>query len=236
MAEIYKPVIFDCESQNAFLEGAGGMLLDTILDTNAEQGVVRLAFSGGSSLTSLLKKVQREHGIPWDQLELFQLDERYVAPDAPESNQRQLREIFVDHLEDVKEFNIFRTQYPIQEAAEDYAGLLDSLDGKYFDLVVLGVGPDGHIASLFPQGDYLKHQDSSVVTTVAPPEFAVSQRLSLTLESILNAEQIMLVVTGEKKKHVLREMLEGKLPATHFPVKFLLAHPQLTIFHYPKDE
>jgi 6-phosphogluconolactonase len=235
MADIYKPHIFDCETKKAFLEGASGHLMDAILDTNSEQGIVRLGLSGGSSLVDILTKIQTEHGLPWPQIELYQLDERYVEPNSQDSNQHLIRQIFVDHLEDLKDFQTFKTNYPIEQVVSDYAEVLDSLDGPYFDTTVLGVGPDGHIASLFPDGQYLTHSKKTVIETIAPPEFAVAKRVSLTLESILNSQQIMLVILGQNKAHVLREMLEGPLPATKFPVKFLLAHPRLSIFHYPKD-
>ena len=113
---------------------------------------------------------------------------------------------------------------------KEYSEKLDTLDGSFFDFTVLGIGQDGHIASLFPGGKYLKHQEETVIQTSAPRDFAVGKRISLTVESILSSSEILIMLVGENKQEALQEMLEGEKPATQFPAKFLLAHPNVRIY------
>ena len=186
--------------------------------------------SGGNTPLPLYSRLATNPVIDWSKIEIFQTDERYIDKDSDDSNQKHIIKSFEPALEELREINVFNTDLPIEMTIKDYMEKLEVLDGPFFDFTILGVGPDGHIASLFPGGKYLKHQDDSVIQTTAPAEFAVSKRLSLTIESILNSTEILIILTGDNKKDVLPEMLEGDRPASEFPAKFLLAHPRVRIY------
>lgn len=242
MLDIFKPQVFDFTSYESLIDLVTKETFLKILDTNSENGVVRLAISGGSSIPPILKKLSKEQNLPWNKLSIYQTDERFVPADSLQNNWLNLAQAFAeDILPEIGELNPIKTDIPLAQSVIDYQEKLDSEDvestpleeNNLFDLVLLGVGPDGHIASLFPGSQYLSHQEKKVVATTAPPEFEVAQRISLTIETLLNSSEIFLVITGKNKETVLKEMLEGKTAAKNFPVKFLLAHPKLSIFHFP---
>jgi 6-phosphogluconolactonase len=235
--DIYKPHVIDFETSKGLYDHLSSYIQDRIVDINGDQGIVRIAVSGGRSIVPLLEDLKDQGVLPWARVEIFQIDERYVPNTDPESNQKVLVDTLGESFcEDLGELNLFNTSLPIDIAVKNYQEVLDNLDGKFFDIVILGAGLDGHIASLFPFGDYLKHLDQGVISTTAPRDFAVAQRLSLTVESILNSEEIILVINGNEKSAVLQEILEGGKKATEFPVKFLLAHPSLKIYHSSDDK
>jgi 6-phosphogluconolactonase len=230
--DIYKPHVIDFETSQGLYNHLSTYVQDRIIDINGDQGIVRIAVSGGRSIVPLLEDLKNQGVLPWERVEIFQIDERYVPNKDPESNQKLLIDTLgAGFCDDLGELNLFNTQLPIDMAVKQYQEILDNLDGKFFDIVILGAGLDGHIASLFPFGQYLKHLDEGVIATTAPRDFAIAQRLSLTIESILNSQEIILIINGQEKSAVLHEILEGGKKATEFPVKFLLAHPSLKIYH-----
>jgi 6-phosphogluconolactonase len=113
---------------------------------------------------------------------------------------------------------------------ENYREILDSLDEPFFDVCILSIGSDGHIASLFPNQEYLKHQEQTVIPTIATDDLPIPRRVSLSLETILSSRKLLVILKGDGKNKVLEEMLEGTKPAIDFPAKFLLAHPHLYIY------
>jgi 6-phosphogluconolactonase len=230
--EIYKPKVFDFETVGQLYEGLEDDLTNKIYEINGLEGVVRLAVSGGRSISPILSRLAKNITLPWEKLELFSIDERFVDKNDRASNQKVITDALgQDIVAKIDELNFFRTDLPIEACLQDFEEKLDTLDGVWFDALILGVGSDGHIASLFPGQDYLSHQDKSVVATQAPSYLAVPERVSLTVESILNSKEIILIVNGQDKNQILNQLLESNIKAVNFPVKFLLAHPNLTIYH-----
>ncbi len=234
--QIHKPQIYDCVSQESFVNVVSDHLVKLILDINSEYGAVRLALSGGSSPIPILQSLQHNVILPWEKLNLYLTDERYIQATANESNQKALKQALGDDiLEQLGSFNAIATDIPLDIAVSTYDEVLSQEEGVLFDAVILGVGPDGHIASLFPGGDYFATSTDKVISTIAPVDFAIPRRVSLTIETILDSNEIILLVNGNGKENVLNEMLEGSLAASNFPVKFLLAHPRLTIYQYVEN-
>ncbi len=228
--ELYKPRIYEFENKNSFLEIVRGSILDKILDTNAEKGMVRLCLNGNSTLLEVYKTFGQEYGFPWEKLSLYQTDEKI---DSNNSFQEQiLKTLDQDIKSEIAEINFFNLKFPKEMVIKDYIEYLDNLDGLYFDLVILEILNDGSIAGLFPKSKILSHQDSPVVETIAPSYLNEPYRVTLSIESILNTDEIFVVVDGPKKIEVLSELLEGLKKATEFPAKFLLAHPKVSIFWY----
>ncbi len=199
----------------ALSQAAARRLVGRIKTTLATQASFSLVLAGGSTpgvLYQLLASEYREQ-IPWAQLHLFWGDERYVPPADPRSNYCMARETLLGHVPVPKEnLHPMPTEFPeAEEAAVAYESLLRSCfpdAWPRFDLVLLGMGPDGHTASLFPNLHALDEQERWVVASRAPVEPV--QRLTLTLPVLNHAAQVYFLVAGAEKSGALRRALAGK--------------------------
>ncbi len=174
-----------------------------------------VSLSGGSTprlLFEILASSPYRQRIDWQKVEIFFGDERCVAADHPDSNYRMAQEAFLISL-NIPASNIHRVQTELghQAAAEDYAQQLSaniphllSVDNRGFDLVMLGLGPDGHIASLFPETAILSVRDQTAADVYV--EKFDSWRISITYPVIENARAIMLLAAGDGKKEIISEV------------------------------
>jgi len=160
--------------------------------------------------------------IRWGNIHLFQVDERCVPPDHPDSNYRMIREALLDQA-DIPAENFHRMQVEqadLEQAARDYARelacILQPQDGDRprLDVVFLGMGPDGHTASLFPGTAALEEQSVWVRPNLV--ERLGMHRLTMTLPLLNAAAHVIFLVAGADKAETLRKVLEGppgQLPA-----------------------
>ncbi len=174
---------------------------------------LNVALSGGSTpdfFYSYLAKTEEVKNQFLDNVNFFWVDERCVPPDNPESNFRKVNSILFEP-KGIREDNIFRImgENPPEEEAERYRKVLEeNLPRKnsfpFFDIVFLGVGSDGHIASLFPESSLLKVRKK--LTGVAEsPENGI-KRITITLPVINNAGKVIFIVTGAKKRKIVRTL------------------------------
>lgn len=207
----------------------------------AEGGTFSLALSGGSSPAPLYRLLAEEGlGVDWRQVRLFQVDERLVPPDDPASNAAMIRNTLLgaDETEDL-EFHAMPTMLPGPEAAAQYDRLLHDLlrrqDGlPCFDCAVMGMGPDGHTASLFPgEQDRSAHMAGSMApetplpTTLShrpvpmvrhvprPGMPPLVPRLTLAPEMLARTQTLLFHVRTTGKEAALERVLRGdpELPA-----------------------
>jgi len=199
------------------------------IETN---GTFRLVLSGGSTprpLHQILSQSDMVEQMDWAKIHVFWGDERCVPPDDPESNYRMAAETLLNHVP-IPASHIHRIHGELspQLAADDYQRELAAQFGQSpgqsdrpfprFDLILLGLGPDGHTASLFPGSEALEEKQRWVVPVPHEhgPEPLVP-RVSLTLPVIQAAHQIIFLVSGANKAGILAEVLSppmGKpLPA-----------------------
>jgi 6-phosphogluconolactonase len=115
-----------------------------------------------------------------------------------------------------------------------YNNEISLLDAPIFDLILLGAGTDGHIASLFPNQPYLNGEEDNVIATTTNVH-DVKQRISLSLNAILNSKNIFVYITGEEKYSIIEESFYGNRRATEYPIKFLFAHPEVTFFYCEEE-
>lgn len=189
--------------------------------TVGEYGRCSIALSGGSTPRRLYELLARER-LPWTQIHLFWGDERFVPHDHPKSNVHLVRETLLRNSE-IPHANVH--PMPItgspSEAAEVYADTLQNAfanRGHTFDLALLGMGEDGHTASLFPENDCSPNDPEWVRAVSAPPRHDITQRLTCTLPVLNEAREAFVLVAGTSKRDTVRAVIEDrdpKLPITH---------------------
>jgi len=188
-------------------------------------GRFAVALSGGSTPRSMysllaLKKYRRE--IPWEETHLFWGDERCVPPDHPESNYRMAREALLSRIKIPPE-NIHRIacEDGPSIAANQYQNELKEFfqlaRGQFpvFDLVILGLGEDGHTASLFPRSDAVEEKERLVVASYIRKLSAY--RVSLTLPVLNHAAIVDFLVTGKSKAAITKKVLATNAGSSALP-------------------
>ena len=197
-------------------EEAADFLTAIFKDAARERGRFLLAVSGGSTplpLFRLLASKGYSSKIDWGRVHLFWADERCVPPVHKDSNFGAANDALLSKVPIPKD-NVHRImgELPPDEAARAYeAELLRyfNRDGlPRFDLVLLGLGADGHTASLFPGSDALKERDRLAVSVYV--EKLKSHRVTLTLPVINNTANVVFLVTGREKADVVKEVLSGE--------------------------
>ncbi|MFI5348209.1 MAG: 6-phosphogluconolactonase [Elusimicrobiota bacterium] len=194
---------------------------------SASKGPFRVALSGGSTpkafhaLLADEKKPFRAR-IPWERLRFFWGDERCVPPDHPDSNYRMAVESLLSQVP-VPPEHVHRmlAEMPDAEKAADLyeETLLREFDGlPLFDWIFLGMGPDGHTASLFP-GTTAVMEQKKLVTSVWVDAKA-SRRVTLTLPVLNAAKKVVFVVAGADKAEAARQVIEGG-PQPAFPASLV---------------
>jgi 6-phosphogluconolactonase len=190
-----------------------------------ERGVFRVALSGGGTpkqVYPLLMEPARRGAVDWEAVEFFWGDERAVPPDHPDSNFGVAYGMLISQLPGVRPDHIHRM--PAEAPDLDAAALSHESelrlafgarggDPPTFDLVWLGMGPDGHTASLFPDSDGLDENERWVIGNFAPSQDA--WRMTLTFPVLNAGRDVLFVVTGADKADALREVRAGgsSLPA-----------------------
>lgn len=175
-----------------------------------ERGQAALALPGGSAAALLLPEFART-GLDWAKLHLFWGDERAVPPDDPESNYGLGRRLLIDPAR-IPSAHVHRMEAerePLHEAAERYSDTLVRVLGSppRLDVALLGLGPDGHVCSLFPGHRLL--EDSGWVAALDDSPKPPPQRITLTLESLRHARVIALATLGAAKAEIVHDVLEN---------------------------
>ena len=185
-------------------------LLRIVSDAVKDRGRFSIALAGGHTPAKLYQMwAQGGNGgmrTPWERVHLFWGDERYVPHDDPASNYRMARESFIAHVPiPANNVHPMPTGLPSPEkAAEAYEAELRRFFGAgapAFDLQLLGLGVEGHTASLFPGSQALEEKDRWVAAVVAPAK--PPQRLTLTLPVLNQARNTFFLVVGEDKRKIM---------------------------------
>ena len=195
-----------------------------------ERGRFVVALSGGSTPKSLYHALTERSELPWDKTLVFWGDERFVPHDDPDSNYLAAREVFLDALP-IPAGNIHPWPAPdeglgLEEAAERYADTLRAVlgDPPTFDLQLLGLGDDGHTASLFPGTSALHAQG---LTVACRPERVPQPRLSLTASALSNSRTVVFLVSGESKRAALVATLQSAGDEDRYPARAVRALERL---------
>lgn len=189
---------------------------DLVQLSNSQQKEIHWVLSGGSTPKAIFKALAEEKNkskIAWDKLHFWWADERCVPWDDPESNYGDAKKLLLDHL-DISPDQI----HPVNGSLTPDQSVIDYIRqiktnvviGKngfpIFDLIWLGMGDDGHTASLF--AEHFSHSDQSWAVVAHHPKTHQS-RVTLTLPVINNAKEVYFIVTGESKAEMLKRILSG---------------------------
>ncbi len=198
----------------------------------AARGRARIAISGGSTPKAAFA-LMGDTGqpwrsrMPWDKLDLWWVDERCVPPSDPDSNYRMTREALLDHVP-LAPSQIHRMEGELEpeKAAAKYEAELRSsfrLEGAElprFDVLQLGMGPDGHTASLFPHTQAL-HETRRLVTANQVQGVKDTLRITLTQHVINNASEVFFLIGGTDKAKILKEVMFGPRDGERLPSQMI---------------
>jgi 6-phosphogluconolactonase len=196
-------------------EMASHTIAQIAIEAIGSRGTAKLALSGGTTPIAAYRLLANALQDLAPMIHIFQADERYVLPDDPASNYRMLRETLLEPL-GVPEANIHRIptemgspELVAQLYENDITAHFSLTSGQFpsFDLVLLGLGSDGHTASLFPGNPAVtEHQRIAVATWVEPHHM---WRITLTLPCINAARNVLFLVSGAEKRQAVRRVLSG---------------------------
>ncbi len=211
--------------------------------TLQENDTFSIALSGGSTPRPVYELLATEYAsyVEWDRIHLFWGDERCVPPDDAQSNYHMARQALIDRVP-IPEANIHRMrgEDEPERAATAYEAELQGFfgtvgtDGEWFDLTLLGMGDDGHTASLFP-GTKALHEREKMVLAHHVQAKGDLWRLTLTVPAILRSANIMFLIAGEDKAPALRQVLHGNHAPDTYPSQLIARsdHPHII---YALDE
>ncbi len=204
----------------ALAASVAARFITTTVDLLHEQGEVNVVLAGGSVAIEVLEAVNASAArdtIDWDQVTFWWGDERWVPKDHPERNERQARTALLDHIQipeaNIHPFAASDEGVDLEAAVDSYAALLESAsiegtDVPRFDITFLGVGPDGHVASLFPHQPGIRERTRSVLAVRNSPK-PPSERLTLSRPALNSSRCIWMVLAGPDKASALGLALAG---------------------------
>ena len=203
-----------------------------------KNGLCSVALSGGNTpggVFSMLAENPYRDRVDWSRLHLFWGDERMVPPEHQDSNFRMVQETLLDHIK-IPDENVHRIRGEIvpERAAEEYSELLRGhfkADVPCFDLILLGLGEDGHTASLFPETDAVEEYEKHAVAVFVPKLSA--WRVTLTLPVLNVAREILFLVSGRSKSEMVQRIMSIKQPAKELPAT--MVNPQSGELHWMLD-
>ena len=210
------------DTKQALLDGLAARFLSTVGRLQGQQQTVRIVLTGGTVgigvLAAINASAQRDT-IDWSRIDVWWGDERWVPAGHADRNDQQAMDALLSHValpeSSIHPFPASDGGDDLEAAATRYAEELARVaeDGQVpsFDITFLGLGPDGHIASLFPHRGEVARQDSTVVAVRNSPK-PPPERLSLSLKAINSSERIWIALAGTDKASPLGLALAGASP------------------------
>ncbi len=215
----------------AIAQRAAQQFLEAAADAVRERGSFTSALAGGSTPKTLYSLLANDPAlrsqVPWDKIHLFFGDERHVGPGHPDSNFRMATEAMLSKAPlKAEQVTRIKGEYPdAEQAAQEYEQALRTYfqlkDGEYprFDLLLAGMGNEGHTLSLFP-GTKALHPVARVVVRNWVGKL-YTERITLTAPAASNAARIIFMVTGADKAAALKAVLEGPYEPEQLPAQLL---------------
>ncbi len=206
---------------------AANFLMETAVKVIEKKGRFVISLAGGSTpkkMYQLLGKAPFKDAVAWNKFYVLFGDERCVPETSPDSNSRMAKEAWLNKVSiPADQIFLINGTLPPAEAAQRYENDLKSLfanEEPVIDLCFLGLGDDGHTASLFPRTEALQENEKWV--TAVHVEKMDSWRISLTAPFLKRSDQIAFLVSGEKKANILPKVINGAYRPTEYPAQLIL--------------
>lgn len=218
--------------RQALVTQASELIIQKIQTAIAQKGICTIALAGGSTPKPIYENIAQAN-LPWDKIHIFWGDERYVPPTHPDSNYKMTQEAWLNKV-DFPESNIHPMptdgDNPQADADKHNQELLDFFQVTEqipaFDLILLGMGDDGHTASLFPNTNALQVCDRLV--TVGNKEDNL--RITFTVPIINQAKCVIFLVSGESKQEALVQVFSEEADGNQYPSKLIKPQGELIWF------
>jgi 6-phosphogluconolactonase len=211
-----------CNDTNDLSRQAATWIAAVIKQTLAMQDRFTIALSGGSTpqkLHELLSGYPFREEIDWSKLHVFWGDERAVPIEDDRNNAKMAFDTLLDNVGvPMEQIHVMRTDIPPEEAAAEYEKVLQKYfgaTGYTFDLVLLGMGDDGHTLSLFPGTEVVHESQAWVAAFFLKPQ--EMYRITLTAPVVNRAAKVAFLTAGSKKAHALKQVLEGTYSPDQYP-------------------
>lgn len=189
----------------AFAPTAAAWLALLLQRAPGDRAAIHLALSGGSTPGPVYERLALQAGLSWERVRVYFADERCVPPDDPASNYRLARETLLSRIP-VPAHHVFRMEGERSDVAAEASRYEGLLPGR-LDVLVLGIGSDGHTASLFPGAETVGETRRRVLPARSPIE--PRRRLTITPPVIRQARQVVVLARGEEKASAVQLALEG---------------------------
>ena len=190
-------------------------IADRLRHCIGQSGSVRLAVSGGSTPRNMLVHLSRQD-LDWSKVTVLLVDERWVDPASERSNERMVRECLLQNQAATADFKgLYIPDCSATDAVAALKPVTDILE-KPLDILLLGMGEDGHTASLFPCAKNITSLlEADITEKLVPviPETAPDERMSLSFGSLIQARLTCLHITGEMKRDILQKIMTGQKEA-----------------------
>ncbi|HSP36679.1 MAG TPA: 6-phosphogluconolactonase [Frankiaceae bacterium] len=214
-----------CPDESVLAEAVAARLITRIVDAQSAHGVASIVLTGGGVGIATLRAVAASparDAVDWSRVDVYWGDERFVPADDDERNEKQAREALLDRLPfDPKRIHpMAASDGPdggdLEAAAARYADLLaaaapDGAAVPRFDVLMLGMGPEGHTASMFPGTDAVAEEERAVVGVTECPK-PPPTRISMTRKAIASADEVWLIAAGDSKADAVSRIIRGAGP------------------------
>jgi 6-phosphogluconolactonase len=210
-------------------KAAAQLFTDAVVNAASARGVARVAISGGTTPKAMFALLAAEpfaSQVPWDKLDLFWVDERCVPPDHADSNYRMTKEALLSKVPlSVDRIHRMEGELAPEVAAARYestirnAFRLEGAQTPTFDLILLGMGDDGHTASLFPHTEGLNDLTHIVIANHVPQKD--TWRITLTSPVINQGREVAFLIEGAAKAQVLHDVLLGPFQPDTYPSQII---------------
>jgi 6-phosphogluconolactonase/glucosamine-6-phosphate isomerase/deaminase len=221
---LYRPKIIQFDSDEMLSVGMVNTLVEKTIEISAEYGTARLALGNGKALNETYRFLAKNNQFPPENTEIYATHEVFPSGKVKEDIIKNLTK---EKLSEARYYQFINTKLSINKALAHYNEVLDQFEeNEGFDICILEVDKHGQFAGIVKGGNGLDGESHMAVQNVLNDQKVIT----VSIPTILKSRHIYLVLHDEDD--TLEEILQGTKPAVDFPVKILLAHPDVNIFYY----